>query len=161
MGIDKFYRKGHFPKLNAKVLEINGTEVTAEASELNLLDGKSKLITVAQVEVDCSAGGSAQTQVLATLPAGSILLNVIALVTETFDGATTKTFEVGVTANVDKYIDTADLGVTKGTIVDAISGTNNDQKVIEAIGTATEIKAFWTNTTGATAGKVQVTILYV
>jgi predicted DNA binding protein len=161
MGIDKFYRKGYFPKVNTPALQVGGVDVEASADEINLLKGLEGIPKVVQVEVDCSGGGSAQTEDIVVLPAGSIILNVVALVTETFDGDTTKTLEVGVSGNADNYIDTIDLGTTKDTFVDMISGTNNDNTVVEAILTETTIIATWTNSANATAGKVKVTILYI
>lgn len=156
MGIDKFYRKVVFPKMN-----IAGTDVSPSATELNLLDGITGLINIKQVIVDCSGGGSSESETLITLPAGSVLLNIVAQVTETFDGDNTKTFEVGSGTNEDNYIDTVDLGVTADGYQDMISGTNNDNKAVEVLSAETEIKAFWTNDDNATAGKVKVTILHI
>ena len=97
------------------------------------LEGGHNLVTKVSVEVDGSAGGSAQTTAITTVPAGAILLNVTATVVESFDGDTTTTLEVGVSGNIDKYIDTVDFDpeAAVGTVKASLGGTTNDQKVAE------------------------------
>jgi hypothetical protein len=147
--------------VTATAAELNILDtVTADATELNQLDGITGLVNVYQETVDCSGGGTGTVEELVTLPAGSVLLNVIALVTETFDGDATTTFEVGVATNYDNYIDTVDLGSTADTYVDMISGTNNDNNAVEVMTAETTIAAEWTNTAAMSAGAVTVTILY-
>ena len=142
-------------------LVLASTTVTSTGAELNLLDGKTGLVNVYEETVDCSAGGTAETKALVTLPAGSIILEVVTLCTVAFDGGTTKTFEVGVAANTDKYIDPVDCAVTLNGFQTMEEGTNNDQKVVEVAAAETAIIATWTNTAEATAGEVKVRIVYI
>lgn len=112
--------------------------------------------------VDASAGGTAQTAALATIPAGSLLLGVRAVVVDPFDGDTTTTFEVGIAGNIDAYIDTSDFdpSAAAGTQAGSIGGTNNDVKVMQFLAAATPLIATWTNTADPAAGEVEVQILY-
>ena len=110
--------------------------------------------------VDCSAGGVAQTEALVTLSAGTILLEIITICTEAFNSAGVKTFEVGIAANTDKYIDPVDCPVTLNGVMTMAGGTNNDQKTHEALTASTPLIATWTNTAAATAGKMQVKVIY-
>ena len=142
-------------------LVLASTTVTSTGAELNLLDGKTGLVNVYEETVDCSAGGTAETEALVTLPAGSIILEVVTLCTAAFDGGTTKTFEVGIAANTDKYIDPVDCAVTLNGFQTMEDGTNNDQKVVEVVAAETAIIATWTNTGSATAGEVKVRIVYI
>jgi len=142
-------------------LVIAGTAVSSTAAELNLLDGKTGLVNVYEETVDCSAGGTAQTEALVTIPAGSIILEIVTLCTAAFDGDTTKTFEVGVAANTDKYIDPVDCAVTLNGFQTMEDGTNNDQKVVEVVSAETAIIATWTNTATATAGEMKVRVIYI
>jgi hypothetical protein len=150
---------------SVKFQKADGTFKTLEldTNEEIAVDGQGVLglVKVVQTEVDCSGGGQSQDEVLATLPSGATLLNVVAVVTEQFDGDSSKTFEVGVDTNEDKYIDSSDLGSSADSFEDMINGANNDQGSVEAILTETEIKAFWTNHDNATTGKVKVTIIYI
>lgn len=157
--------------------KLGGTAVTATAAELNKLDGLTALVgdlnllaglvaasqgilKVYEEEVDCSGGGTAQEQALVTLPAGSVLLEVVTTCTEAFDGDTTKTFEVGVSGNTDKYVDPVDCPVTLNDTMAMAGGTNNDQKNAEGLNAETSLIATWTNTGSASAGKVKVRVIY-
>jgi hypothetical protein len=113
--------------------------------------------------VDASAGGTAQTTAIATVPANSLVLGVLATVVTPFNGATTTTLEVGVTANPDQFIDTVDFdpSAAAGTDAGSIGGVTNDDKVAIFTDAAISVEALWTNTTGATAGDVLVTVLWV
>jgi hypothetical protein len=113
-----------------------------------------------EVNVDCSAGGTAQTTAIGTVPIGSIILEVLTYCTQAFDGDATTTFSVGVTGNTNKYIDPVDCPVTLAGVMCLAAGTNNDQKVAEPLGAAMAIIATWTNTANATAGKVTVKVVY-
>lgn len=143
--------------------KLAGTEVTATAAELNALDGigASKIAKCYEEEVNCSAGGTAQTEALVTLPKGTLLLEVMTWCTQAFNGDTTKTFEVGVSGNTDKYIDPVDCPVTLDGVMCLVGGTNNDQKKAEPLGADTSLIATWTNTTGATTGKMKVRVVYI
>ena len=118
-------------------------------------------VQVIETAVDCSAGGTAQTAAIGTVPAGSVLLDIVGLTDTAFNGNTTKTFEVGITGNTDKYLDPADFAVTLNAQLDMYGGTNNDQKYPEYLAAATPIIATWTNTAAATAGQVTVRVIYV
>lgn len=146
-------------------LKVNEVLMTSTPADINLLSGfvvagmsPVKCLTVA---VSCSAGGTAQTAVIGTVPAGSIILEVMTYCTAAFNGGTTKTFEVGVTGNTDKYVDPVDCPVTLAGVMAMEMGTNNDQKVKEPVGAATAIIATWTNTASATAGAMTVKVVYV
>lgn len=114
-------------------------------------------------DVDASAGGTAQTAALFTIPANSILIMVMAKVVTVFDGATTQTLEVGITGNIDKYIDTTDFdpSAAVNTNASSLNGTTNDQKTVEYIAAKSPLIATWTNVTTGTAGKVRVYALYI
>lgn len=119
-------------------------------------------VMVATVAVDASGGGTAQTASIVTVPADSILLDVTAVATTTFDGDTTTTFEVGVAANTDKYVDPSDFNPASAPSQQSmIGGTNNDQKSPEYISSDTAIIATWTNTASASAGAATVRVTYV
>jgi len=107
--------------------------------------------------------GVAQTAALFTVPKNSLLLGVIARVTTAFDGATTQTLEVGITGNIDKYIDTTDFdpSAVAGTSTGSVGGTTNDQKTMEYITAAAALIATWTNTTSGTEGTVRVYAFYI
>ena len=173
----KWNFKGLLDIVTGGTFKIAGTQVTATAAELNKLDGVTAvkddfnllaglvaaskcILKVYEEEVDCSGGGTAQTEALVTLPAGSVIVEVVSLCTEAFDGDTTKTFEVGVSGNTDKYIDPVDCPVTLNGTMSMAGGTNNDQKSAEAVGAETALIATWTNTASATAGKVKVRVVY-
>jgi hypothetical protein len=119
-------------------------------------------IKVASIIVDCSGGGTAETEDIVVLPAGSTILEVIVHTTEAFDGDATTTFEVGIAGNIDNYVDTVDFDVsTLNTFVSMTGGTTNDNKVPEVVAAETTIIATWTNTANMTAGKVKVTVVYI
>ena len=138
---------------------------TATPADVNLIAGLAAgAITTGLVKYWESEltipNGTAQTTALFTVPKGSILLNVMTLCTEAFNGDTTKTFEVGVTGNTDKYIDPVDCVVTVDGVMSMTTGTNNDQKLAEPLGAATALIATWTNTATATTGKMKVKVVY-
>jgi len=138
--------------------------VTSTKDDINLLSGlvaaSKGLMKVYEEEVDCTGGGTGETQDLVTLPAGSVILEIMTWCTEAFDGDTTKTFEVGIAANTDKYIDPDDCPVTLNGIMSMAGGTNNDQKVPETVAASTPLIATWTNTANMTAGKMKVRVIY-
>lgn len=137
---------------------------TISPTDLALLEGlvaaSKGLVKVYEEEVDCSGGGTAETQALVTLPAASVILEIVTLCTEAFDGDTTKTFEVGIAANTDKYVDPVDCPITLNGIMSMAGGTNNDQQSAEAVAASTPLIATWTNTASMTAGKVKVRVVY-
>jgi len=125
-------------------------------------DHISHPVMVADVDVDCSSSGTAQTAAIVTVPADSILLDVTAVATTTFDGDTTTTFEVGVATNTDKYVDPSDFDPASAPSQQSmIGGTNNDQKNPEYISADTAIIATWTNTASASAGAASVRVVYI
>ena len=147
-------------------ITIGETKLTATASDLNLAAGLvAGAITTGfgkyfEKEIDCSAGDTAQTAALLTVPAGATIMEVSTFCTEAFNGDATTTFEVGIVGNTDKYIDPVDCPVTLAGVMSAMSGTNNDQKIPEPLTAALALIATWTNTASATAGKVRVRVLY-
>lgn len=135
--------------------------VDSDTEVLGTIDAGSIFKSI-DVEIDCSAGGTAQTTAVGTVPAGSVIFGVVATVVEPFNGNATETFEVGVAGNTDKYIDPVDFDAdgAVGTTVFSATGTNNDQKVLEYATAAIPIIATWTNTAAATDGIVRVQVLY-
>jgi len=115
------------------------------------------------VVVDSSAGGTATETAIFSVPADSIIMAVYAEVLIDMDGDTTTTFEVGLTGNIDQYVDTVDFDPAGGAGTQACSlgGTTNDNKVMEWVAAATPIVATWTNTANMTAGSTQVTVVYL
>ena len=144
---------------------IDGVVVTSTAADLNLSAGLvAGAITTGAVkyfdkEVTC-AQGTAVVTAICTIPIGSIILDIFTYCTEAFDGATTKTFEVGVSGNTDKYIDPLDCPVTLAGVMDIFIGTNQDQKTAESLSAAVIIQSVHTNTTTATAGKIRGRVIY-
>jgi hypothetical protein len=118
------------------------------------------------VRVDLSDGGEDEETAIVTVPAGSVLLAVLATVVVAADGDTSKTLEVGIEDNADAYIDTSDFnpGAAAGTQACSVGGTNNDVKTFEYLADATPIIATWTHTDageGPTTGAVDVTVIYL
>lgn len=113
--------------------------------------------------VDSSGGGTATETALFTIPAKSLFLGVQAEVLVDMDGDTTKTLEVGLTGNIDQYIDTSDFDPAggAGTLAHSIGGTTNDNKVMEYFATAQPIVATWTNTASSAAGSTRVDAHYI
>lgn len=133
------------------------TEVVAS------FEGPEDLVKRIDTLVTALPGGTAQTTAVGTVPAGSVILGVVATVVDPFDG-TTDTLEVGITGNTDKYIDPVDLDTdgVAGTTIFSATGTNNDQKVLEYATAAIPVIATWTNTGGTvTAGSVRVQVIYI
>lgn len=120
-------------------------------------------VRVYQDVVDASAGGTAQVTSLCTIPANSIILDVVVEVLEAFDGDTTTTLEVGDNGNPDDYIDTLDFdpSAAVGTRGGSFGGTTNDTKALTRLAAAQDVEALWTNTANATAGKVLVKITWL
>ncbi len=142
-----------------------GAVQQATIADLAVTDGDALFggVKIVTTEVDASGQGSAQTTAIATVPIHSVILSVIARVTEAFDGDTTTTFEVGITANPDQFIDTSDFEPeTLGLTLDNVASTTADVNGISTTGTSTlAIEALWTNTGSGVAGKVEVTVIYV
>jgi len=171
-------------ELNIKsggALKIDGTEITATATELNTLDTTAGSKTASKavvldsdgrviglpiteaVVINASAGGTAEATNLTLVPANSILLNVTAVVTDPMDGDTTTTLEVGVTGNIDAYIDTVDFdpSAAANTYASSLNGTTNDIKTAQWLAAATQLIATWTNTANMTAGTITVYTTFV
>lgn len=133
----------------------------AALTSANLAVNSAAVKTVV-TNVDGSGGGTAQTTSIGTIPAKSLLLGVQARVTTAFDGDTTRTFEVGVSGNIDAYIDTVDFSPDPvNTDGSNIGGVSNDVQAAQWIDDATEVIATWTNDASATAGVVEVSLIYV
>jgi len=133
--------------------------ITHDGTNYVVMPRNNQPMTYSEV-VDCSAGGSAQTEALITLATGQVIQEIVCIVTEAFNGNATKTFEVGIAANTDKYIDPVDCPVTLAGIMTLTGGTTNDQKTPEVLAASTPLIATWTNTAAATTGKIKVTIIY-
>ena len=150
------------PKLNGTIV-INGVTVTATPAELNLvagiISGGYTLLKYVELEIVC-ANGIAQTGAVATIPKGAVIMDVMTWCTQAFNGGTTKTFEVGIAANTDKYIDPVDCPVTLDGVMDIFIGTNQDQKTAEPLGADMPVTYKYTNSAGATTGKMKVRIAY-
>jgi hypothetical protein len=145
-------------------LQLGGVAVTATAANLNDLAGNilngNSLGKCFTKEVDCSEGGVATSTAIMTLPAGSVIMEIGVLCTESMNGDTTKTFEVGIAGNTNKYIDPVDCPVTLNGVMTMQAGTNNDQKLPEFLSAETSIVATWTNTAEASEGKFTVRVMY-
>ncbi len=126
-------------------------------------DALAGIVKVVTTEVDASGQGTAQTTAIATVPAHCLIISVIAEVTEAFDGDTTTTFEVGITANPDQFIDTADFEPeTNNLTLDNVGSTTADVNGMSTTGSSTlAIEALWTNTGSGSAGKINVTVVYI
>ena len=146
-------------------VKIGEVLMTSAPADLNLVSGlvasaiTTGLVKYYEVEITC-ANGTAVVVPLITVPIGSIILEVMTRCTEAFNGDTTKTFEVGVEGNTDKYIDPVDCPVTLAGVMCLVAGTNNDRKVAEPLGAAMALRAVYTNTALATTGKMKVKIVY-
>jgi hypothetical protein len=150
---------------SGSTLLIEGTTVTAKAADLNLVAGlitgaiTSGVVKYFEKGITC-ANGTAQTGAIVTIPQGAIILEVMTICTEAFNGNATKTFEVGITGNTDKYIDPVDCPVTLAGVMAMEIGTNNDQKLKEPLGAAMALIYTYTNTAAATTGKMKVKVVY-
>lgn len=143
---------------------VNGTTVTGTTlvgTNLTLNTHVASPVVVSTTVIDASAGGTATETAVVTVPADSILMDVTAECTAVFNGDTTTTLEVGLTGNIDKYIDTVDLDVTGLNQASMINGTTNDQVQPEYLAASTAIVATWTNTASATTGSVTVRVVYI
>jgi hypothetical protein len=142
----------------------NAGDAVADAADATVaeLTAGSAQIVHDSTTVDSSEGGAAQTANLTNVPANSLLLAVYATVVTPMDGDATTTLEVGVSGNVDNYIDTADFdpSAAAGTDYCNIGGTNNDMKVAEWIDDATQLIATWTNDANATVGSTVIHVVY-
>jgi len=136
-------------------LNLNGTVKVNGVSS-------GKKVVVASV-VDASAGGTAQTTNLMTVPAGAFIKEVMAVVNTPFNGASTTTLDVGISGTASKYIHHTDFnaGGSANTFMSMTGGTNNSTKHTDYRASSTQLIATWTNTTGASAGNVTVTCEYV
>ena len=138
-------------------LVVGGASFTVGTSDGSITTGNVKYF---DKEVTCSNGTAVETAI-ATITAGSIILDVMTICTEAFNGGTTKTFKVGLHANTDKYIDDVDCPVTLAGVMDIFIGTNQDQKTAEPLSADMIIVSTHTNSAGATTGKVKVRIVYI
>lgn len=148
------------PLLGSQQSQVSDASSSASAVTSTINTGVVRDVTT----VDASGGGTGSTTNCTNVPSRSIILNVEANCTTAFDGTSTTTFEVGVSGNADAYIDTVDFDPTDDTsnFVGSASGTNNDEKGVQYVGSATQIIATWTNSGGTPgAGEVDVTVHYI
>lgn len=141
-----------------------GATRQAHVTDLAVTDADALAGTVKVVKTTVTVGTNdvAVETAIATVPVNAIILAVMADVVTAFDGATTQTFEVGLTGNIDKYIDTADfLPETATESITNAESTTADQNTIEATGDSTmAIVSTHTNNAG-TVGAVDVTVVYI
>lgn len=158
MDYDDVHWEGEGFIVNDKVVVSSQQALVADAA-LTATSGVVRATTT----VDSSAGGTAQTANCTLVPAQSIILNVEAEVVTPMDGDATTTLEVGVSGNIDAYIDTVDFdpSAVAGTVAGSASGTTNDVKTVQYVGAATQVIATWTNTASASAGDTTVTVHYI
>ena len=146
-------------------MKINETLLTATPADINLSGGMvagaivTGIVVFFNAEIVC-VNGTAVVVPLITIPIGSLIIEVMTCCTEAFNGDTTKTFEIGIAGNTDKYVDPVDCPVTLNGVMDLLAGTNNDQKLPEPIPTAMALQAVYTNTANATTGKMKIKIVY-
>lgn len=181
--LDMVNRRVTFPPASGLVTpeQIDASDIADEAvteakladeavTEAKIADGSvtaakvtGAVVRTATVDVDCGAGGSAQTTNVLVLPANSVVLEVHARCTETFTGDTTQDLSVGVAGTAAKYLASADF---ENGADDINSG---DEAFASALGSPTvpvsvpageTIIATWTNTASATAGIVRVSVTY-
>jgi len=162
---DSYYYIGDPSTNGSWRLAISGNDLVLQRRESGSWTTKETTYTgprTVKTSVDASGGGTAQETAIVTIPLGSIIHEVVLVVTETFDGDATQSIEVGLTGNTDKYIDPVDVGGTP-TADDyhtMTGGTNNDQLTTEFCVAAQAIVATWTNTADATAGAFDVYVTY-
>lgn len=144
----------------AEYIRSGATRAPSAVADINAASAAVRSVTTS---VDASAGGTAQTAAIVTVPAGSLILGVEAEVITPFDGDTTTTLEVGVGGNIDAYIDTTDFdpSAAAGTKAGSVGGANNDVVAPQYVSAATPIIATWTNTANASEGEVEVRVLYI
>ncbi len=137
--------------------------LSGELVQAGLYKDLIRRVKMVHVDVDASAGGTATTVALFTIPANSILLTVIAKVVTPFDGTTIQTLEVGITGNIDKYIDLVDFLPEAAANVNkaSLNGVTNDQDQPEYLAAATALIATWTNTGTPAAGVTRVYAVYL
>jgi len=127
----------------------------------SVVSGSGTLV-VTKATVDASGGGSAQTTAIATVPEHSLILDVSAKVLVGFDGDSTTDFEVGLSGNADKYIDTADFEPETHNLTLSMYGSTTSDTALPVLLDAEEaIIATWTNDASASAGSVEVIVTYI
>lgn len=148
--------------LNLQSLAGGETDLS-NAEKQNFVGGyQRREMQTERVVVDCSAGGTAQETTLLTLPANTIIHEVIAKCTAAFNGTGDKTFEVGVSGSADKYIDTVDFDPSSLNDTQGMTwGGSNGQGTSEVLAAETALIATWTNADGTpSAGEVEVFVSF-
>jgi len=117
--------------------------------------------------LDCGSDQTGQTTTLMAITANTTIHNVTARTLTAFNGSS-PSCEIGITGNVNKYIDDADFEPqtanfwvsSSGESTDGPTGAGtNDTKVPHLLLTATNLIATWTNT-GGSAGEIHVYVTY-
>jgi hypothetical protein len=171
--IDGENRRLSFPPASGLVTpeHIDATDIADGAVTVDKLgDGavtaakaSGAIVRTATVDVDCGAGGTAQTTAIVVLPVNSVVLEVHARATETFNGNATQDMAVGVTGTAAKYLASADFENGANDI------NSGDEAFASALGSPTvpvsvaageTVIATWTNTAAATTGIVRVSVTY-
>lgn len=158
--------------LDAGGFAVDGKQVL-KAQEATILDAAASTVAATTLvpntgivrafkEVDASAFSGVTETALFTMPARSLLLCVEAKVIEAFDGDTTTTFEVGLTGNIDQWIDGTDFEPeTLNLLRSNLAGSNNDETIPTYHSTAQAFVSTAVNDSNNTAGKVEVTAHYI
>ena len=124
-------------------LEVGGTHVV----------GRHRAVSYAEVEVQNTVGANGATAVVATLPAGAVLLGVFAQITEAFNG-TVREVTVGDGTTADAYVTALDL--TEATLNSVAAYSTAGVVVAD-----TPVTITYSNNGGTpNTGRVRVTVVW-
>ncbi len=113
------------------------------------------------LDTSADTGASATETAFHTVPARSIIYCVECETLTAMNGGTSSSFEVGLTGNIDQYIDTTDYDPGTGaTIAASLGGTTNDTKVPLYNSTAQALVTNHINDGSATTGSIKTTVVY-
>jgi len=118
-------------------------------------EGKAlKYIKVGSVAFGDLTSGTAKALALANVPAGSMITQVICLVTDAFNSGSGDTIAVGISGTANKFLATTDItATTVGAYTKAVAYYDDTA--------ATTVYATWTGTgTAADAGGFEVYVAY-
>ena len=112
--------------------------------------------------MNAAGGGTDTTQIVATVPANSILEEVGVKIVTAFDGDTTKELKVGDGTTANAYIHEDDVDETSDNDTTTMTDPGNANQTIgpQIITTDTSVTVTWTNTANASAGKALVWVTY-
>lgn len=116
-------------------------------------------MVVTRKTIDASGGGIDQQVVVATVPARSVVLDVLLYVTEPWNGDFTDKLYIGVAGENNFYYDDSltysSVGVTWSVLLQ-----ESPAVVPHVVAVSTPIIATWTNSANATTGEVEVYVIY-